>query len=266
MSARTFVLTFFLVLIAAFSGSANAQIRVLSTESTFNSAVISPRVASFDTLPTGYLSSLVTQLNGVWLTINFLGAAPIYAAGSFGVALTTNYLSAAVKDGNDNNVFLEFPANTRAAGIRVVAVLPITFTATSQSGETKTILLSTGVTTSTAGFVGFSDPSGLKSIRVSSPATNPNTTSMIESSRTPDAKRQQIKNALMNATLDSAKTFGRWSAVAHGSHRHPLRRFQNHFRQQFVETRFDFHPVTTGVKTRIPVWSLDGVGRCRRPS
>ncbi len=175
MSARTFVLTFFLVVIAAFSGSANAQIRVLSTESTFNSAVISPRVASFDTLPTGYLSSLVTQLNGVWLTINFLGAAPIYAAGSFGVALTTNYLSAAVKDGNDNNVFLEFPANTRAAGIRVVAVLPITFTATSQSGETKTILLSTGVTTSTAGFVGFSDPSGLKSIRVSSPATNPNT-------------------------------------------------------------------------------------------
>lgn len=174
MSVRTFVLTFSLVLAAAFSGSAMAQIRVLSTESAFGSAVTNPKVASFDALPTGYLSSLVTQLNGVSLTLNLLYAAPIYAAGSFGIALTTNYLSAAVQDGI-NTVFLEFPANTRAAGMRVVTVRPVAFIATSQSGEIKTILLSTGATISTVGFVGFSDPSGLKSIRVSFPATSPGT-------------------------------------------------------------------------------------------
>lgn len=140
-----------------------AEALTFSTEAEFQQAVVSPTTVSFDLFSVGFHPPTL-QLGDVSVTSTNAGASPIFGPGPFG--FTTNFLSAGVQDG-DNNVVISFPAGTKAAGIKLVSVFPVTVTATYVAAAAETVTFSG----SQVAFLGFADPSGLQSITISSPFT-----------------------------------------------------------------------------------------------
>ena len=141
-----------------------AEALTFSTEAEFLQAVVSPTTVSFDLFSVGFHPLSTLQLGDVSVTLTNSGTAPIFGPGPFG--FTTNFLSVDVQDGN-NNVVISFPAGTKAAGIKLASVFPVTVTATYVAAAAETVTFSG----SQVSFLGFADPSGLQSITLSSPFT-----------------------------------------------------------------------------------------------
>jgi hypothetical protein len=141
-----------------------ANARTFSNEAEFQQAVLDPITVSFDLFSVGVPPQSTLQLGDVSVELTNPLSPLIFGPGPFG--FTTNFLSAGVQDGG-NNVVIIFPAGTKAAGLEIVSVFPVTVTATYALAGTETVTFSA----SQVSFLGFADPSGLQSIRISSPFT-----------------------------------------------------------------------------------------------
>jgi hypothetical protein len=137
-----------------------ADIQVFSDIGGFKQAAGDLATASFNAFPIGFLPFETVKFYGLTVTLTKSGSLPIFGPGPFG--FTTNILSSGVKDG-DNNVLLLFVPSTRAAGMKLASVLPVTVTGVSGSGDSTTVTFSA----SQVSFLGFASPSGITSIRIS---------------------------------------------------------------------------------------------------
>ncbi|HXU29012.1 MAG TPA: hypothetical protein VN851_00405 [Thermoanaerobaculia bacterium] len=133
----------------------------------FLAAVVGPTTESFDQFPTGFLPQTTLVMGALTVQLTNSGSSPIQAPGPFG--FTTNFLSTGVQDG-DNNVVITFPAGTKAAGMKLVSVFPVTVAATFASGT-----VVENFSASEVSFLGFAEGGGLngglQTIRISSPVT-----------------------------------------------------------------------------------------------
>jgi hypothetical protein len=109
------------------------------------------------------------MLGAVGVALTAWDTAVIAPPGSFGLGFTTNFLSTPAED-SGSNVVLTFPAGTRAAGIYLAAPaasgVSVTMTDDAGGGWTTTLR------SDTVGFVGFTSPDGIRTIRLSSPTSS----------------------------------------------------------------------------------------------
>ncbi len=145
--------------------------QTFTSEAAFLESVLAPTTVSFDLFPVGFLPQSSLQLGAVNVLLTASASAPIFGPGPFG--FTTNFLSIGVQD-TGNNVVITFPPGTRAGGMKVVSVLPVTVTAGYASEPDVTVPFSA----SQVAFLGFADPGGLQTITISSPF-NPQSTPIV---------------------------------------------------------------------------------------
>jgi hypothetical protein len=150
------------ILVSVCKIASAGDIQVFSDFGAFRPAAGDLANASFNAFPIGFLPFGVARFYGLTVTLTQSGSFPIFGPGPFG--FTTNVLSSGVKDGQ-NNVVLSFVPSTRAAGMKIVSVFPITVTALSGSGDSTTVPFSAAQVS----FLGFASPSGITTIRISSP-------------------------------------------------------------------------------------------------
>jgi hypothetical protein len=142
------------------------EARTFTDEAAFLAAVTGPTTESFDQFPTGFLPQTTLVMGAVTVQLTNAGSTLILGPGPFG--FTTNFNSSGVQDGN-NNMVITFPAGTRAAGMKIVSVFPVSVTATFASGTE-----SASFSASQVSFLGFAEGpglSGLQTITISSPFT-----------------------------------------------------------------------------------------------
>ena len=138
-------------------------IRSFTDEAQFQQAVGGTTAESFNQSPVGSIPQTTLRLGGVTVTLTLAGGINISGPGFLG--FLTNFLSTGVQDGG-NNVVITFPSATRGGGMKLASVFPVTLTATSASGESRTVTFSASL----VAFVGFAADSGLAQIRISSPS------------------------------------------------------------------------------------------------
>lgn len=134
------------------------------TEADFLAAVVNPTTVSFDQFDVGSPPEGPLQLGDVTVTPTSSVNPLIFGPGPFG--FTTNFLSITVQR-DINQVVISFPAGTLAAGVKIASPseFPVTLTSTYAAAPPETVTISS---TEEFVFVGFADPSGLQSIRISS--------------------------------------------------------------------------------------------------
>jgi hypothetical protein len=141
-----------------------AAARVITSETEFRDAVVSPTTVSFNQFGVGFLPQTTLQMGAVTVRLTNAGSAPIFGPGSFG--FTTNFLSTGVQDGG-NNVEITFPAGTKALGMKIASVFPVTVTASYASASEMVTFSASQVS-----FLGFAESPGLQGfqrITISSP-------------------------------------------------------------------------------------------------
>lgn len=146
--------------VCCFSAS-EAAARTYTDETDFQHAILGPTTVSFNLFSVGFLPQTTLQMGAVTVVLTSSGTSPIFGPGPFG--FTTNFLSVGVQDGG-NNVVITFPAGTRAAGLKIASVLPVTVTATYASGSEVA-----NFSASQVSFLGFAGSSEIQTITISSP-------------------------------------------------------------------------------------------------
>jgi hypothetical protein len=96
-------------------------------------------------------------MGAVTVQLTNAGSTLIQGPGPFG--FTTNFNSSGVQDGN-NNMVITFPAGTRAAGMKIASVFPVSVTATFASGTE-----AASFSASQVSFLGFAEGPGLSELQ-----------------------------------------------------------------------------------------------------